>query len=113
MKSVIVASCKRVKGKVVRQIKKRQNRKKKTIRLADGAEVVVWGVGALEQEANKYKERFIRPQAEQYKTNIRQESSLAVKTSTPTSNFSLSIYESTLIPSIPGNIKSKITKSYV
>lgn len=82
MKSVIVASCKRVKGKVVRQIRKRQNRKKQTIRLADGAEVVVWGVGALEQEANKYQERFIRPQAEQYKTNIRQESSLAVKTQT-------------------------------
>lgn len=80
MDHVLVASCKRVTGKVVRGLKNRKSYRNKAIRLEDGAEVVVWGLGVLDRQAKNYRDRFTRVQVAQYKTNIRQEYSLAVKT---------------------------------
>lgn len=81
MENVLVASCKRVKGKVLRKLgKQNPNLVDRTIQLSDGAEVVVGGLGLLNERAKMEADNFVRPQKAQYKTNMRQENSLAVKT---------------------------------
>lgn len=77
--NVLVASCKRVMGKFARRMRNRGNLINQTIQLSDGAEVVVGGLGFLNSEAKKLADKFMRPEAGQYKTNFWQENSLAVK----------------------------------
>lgn len=80
MENVLVASCKRVTGKVLRKVFNRNSSlEDKTIQLSDGAEVVVGGLGLLDVRAKMQADKFARIQKAQYKTNMRQENSLAVK----------------------------------
>lgn len=80
MENVFAASCKRIAGKVTSKWENRKSYKNKVIKLDDGAELVVWGLGVLDRQAKNYRERFMRVQVAQYTTNLRQECSLAVKT---------------------------------
>ena len=51
MENVLVASCKRVKGKVLRKLGKQNPALlDRTIQLSDGAEVVVGGLGLLNEK---------------------------------------------------------------
>ena len=80
--NVLVASCKRVMGKFANKIRNRSLYTNQTIRLSDGAEMVIGGPGLLDARAKKLEDKFVRPQAGQYKTNFRQGNSLAVRTQT-------------------------------
>lgn len=81
MENVLVASCKRVKGKVLRMVGKQNSTLvDRTITLSDGAELVVGGLGLLNEKAKMEADNFVRLGRARYKTNMRQENSLAVKT---------------------------------
>lgn len=81
MENVLVASCKRVTGKVLRKICNRNSSlMDKTVCLSDGAEVVIGGLGSLDKKAREIANKFVRLQATQYRSNMWQENSLAVKT---------------------------------
>ncbi len=81
MENVLVASCKRVKGKVLRKLGKQNPALlDRTIQLSDGAEVVVGGLGLLNEKAKMEADNFVRLRNASYKTNMQQENSLAVKT---------------------------------
>lgn len=82
MENVFVASCKRVAGKISREMERRQSRKIKTIQLSEGGEVVVWGLGALDLRAKEQESKVARLETSQYKTNMCQSYTLAVKTQT-------------------------------
>lgn len=81
MKNSLIDSCKLVTGKVICKVRNYNNyTKDKIICLPDGAEVVVGSLDVLKRTAMKQENKFRRFQAGQYKTNLCQKSSLAVKT---------------------------------
>lgn len=81
MENVLVASCKRVKGKVLQKVGKQNPALvDRTIQLSDGAELVVGGLGLLDKKAKMQADNFVRLRNARYKTNMQQENSLAVKT---------------------------------
>lgn len=80
MGNFVVASCKRVAGRVVRKIKHMEKSRARLIRLPDGGEVVEWGLGLMDRKARKYDAKFRRPEIAKFRSNIQQENSFFVKT---------------------------------
>lgn len=79
MENVLAASCKRIVGKILRKMNNCGERKNKTIRLSDGAKVVVWKLGVLDKQAKEQADKIARLEGAQYKTNMWHDYSLAVK----------------------------------
>jgi hypothetical protein len=79
MENFFVSSCKRMKRKMLRKWQQRENCSMKLIRLADGGEVVEWGLGLLAREARQYDSQFCRIDMSQLQTNIQQELSCSLK----------------------------------
>lgn len=82
MGNFFVTSCKRVTNKVSNIKKQSQRGKEKLIRLPDGGEVVEWGLGLIDREAQKCSGIFRRENAGDYETNIRQQQSYSMKSLT-------------------------------
>lgn len=80
MGNFVMASCKRVAGRVARKIKHMEKSRAHLIRLPDGGEVVEWGLGLMDKKARKYDAKFRRPEIAKFRSNIQQEQSYSVKT---------------------------------
>lgn len=82
MGNFVMASCKRVAGRIARKMKRSEKKRARLIRLPDGGEVVEWGLGLMDKRARKYTTTFRRPEIGRIRSNIPQRQSFSVKTMT-------------------------------